>query len=115
MIKVITELCRENSAALIILTIAICLDIVSGIIKATLEHDLMSSEFRNGLLKKILDYILVIVAFSLDVLLEIHYVGHAVLVALIAMEFYSVLENISVYVPIPDVLKKAMGQLEETK
>lgn len=113
MLNVIRDLCANNSTALIILTISIVLDMVSGVIKATIEHDLMSSEFRTGLLKKVLDYILVIVAFSLDVLMEVDYVGNAVTISLIVMEFYSVLENISAYVPIPDVLKKVMGQLKE--
>ena len=113
MIQVITDLCKNNSTALIILTIAIVLDMLSGVIKAAIEHDLMSSEFRTGLLKKVLDYILVIVAFSLDVLMEVSYVGNAVTISLIVMEFYSVLENISAYIPIPEVLQKVMGQLKE--
>lgn len=111
--NVIIDLCKVNRRALIIVSIAIVLDIVTGIIKACLEQDLMSSEFRKGLMKKVLDYVLIIVAFSLDVLLEVDYIGNAVTISLIGMEFYSVLENIKDYVPIPDILKKVMGQLKE--
>lgn len=106
------NLLSEGRKSLIVLAIAIVLDIVSGVIKASLNHDLKSSEFRMGLMKKVLDFILVIVAYSLDWLLGVNYIGTATLYFLVAMEFYSVLENIRDYIPLPDIIEKVLNQLQ---
>ena len=107
------ELLTINKNGLIVVSIAIILDMLTGVIKACLDHKLSSSEFRNGLLKKVLDYVLIIVAFCLDFLLKVNYVGDAVLYSLIIMEFYSVVENVELYIPLPNALKKVMNSLKE--
>lgn len=107
------ELLAINKNGLIVVSIAIILDMLTGVIKACLDHKLSSSEFRTGLLKKVLDYVLIIVAFCLDFLLKTNYVGNAVLYSLIIMEFYSVIENVELYIPLPNALKKVMNNLKE--
>lgn len=107
------ELMAINKNGLIVVSIAIILDMLTGVIKACLDHKLSSSEFRNGLLKKVLDYVLIIVAFCLDFLLKVNYVGDTVLYSLIIMEFYSVIENVELYIPLPNALKKVMNNLKE--
>ena len=102
-----------NKKALLIVSIAILLDVLSGVIKASINHNLKSSEFRVGLMKKVLDYILILIGFCLDFLLEVNYVGHAVLYSIIAMEFYSVLENINEYIPLPNILKNVLDGLKK--
>ena len=111
--KEIEFLLSQNQKALIVVSIAILLDVVSGLIKASLNNTIKSSEFRIGLMKKILDYILIVISFSLDYLLEVNYVGHAVLYSIIAMEFYSVFENINEYIPLPEILKKLVEGLKK--
>lgn len=108
----IITLIQMNKKGLLVISIAIVLDIVSGVIKASLNGNLKSSEFRTGLLKKILDFVLVVVAFSLDYLLEVSYIGVATLYSLCAMEFYSVLENVKEYLPLPQAIVKALEVIQ---
>ena len=95
------------------MSVAIALDIVTGIIKAILSHDLKSSRFKEGMLKKCYDYILVVIAFCLDYILKVSYVSNATLYCLIAMEFYSCIENLREYVPIPEALSNALNVLQK--
>lgn len=102
-----------DTAKVICLTVVIVLDILSGCIKAFIDNSFKSSEFRTGILKKILDYILVIVGCMVDTVLETEYVCTGVLISLIFMECYSVLENINGYVPLPESLKKIVEEHKE--
>lgn len=108
----VIELISLNSGAVAVMSIAILLDIITGVVKAIMEHDLKSSKFKQGLLKKTYDYILVVIAFCLDFLLKVNYVSNVTLYAVIAMEFYSCLENVREYVPIPDTLENALNVLQ---
>ena len=46
------ELLKIGQKGIIVLSIAILFDMVTGIIKTIMNNDLQSSEFRKGLLKK---------------------------------------------------------------
>ena len=92
------------------LTLAIALDMISGCIKAIINKQFKSSEFRTGLLKKVLDYVLYIVGVIVDSTLTLNYVGNAVLTCLIFMELYSVLENLNGVIAIPNVLKDIVNE-----
>lgn len=109
----VLTLININSSGVAIMSIAILLDIITGIIKAIMEHDLQSSKFKQGLLKKVYDYILVVIAFCLDFMLKVNYVSQTSLYCLIAMEFYSCIENLREYVPIPNALEKALNVLQD--
>ena len=109
----VLTLINTNSSGVAIMSIAILLDIITGIIKAIMEHDLQSSKFKQGLLKKVYDYILVVIAFCLDYMLKVDYVSQTSLYCLIAMEFYSCIENLREYVPIPNALEKALNVLQD--
>lgn len=109
----VLTLMNTNSSGVAIMSIAILLDIITGIIKAIMEHDLQSSKFKQGLLKKVYDYILVVIAFCLDYMLKVDYVSQTSLYCLIAMEFYSCIENLREYVPIPNALEKALNVLQD--
>lgn len=109
----VIKLIQMNEGAIAVMSVAIALDIVTGIIKAILSHDLKSSRFKEGMLKKCYDYILVVIAFCLDYILKVRYVGNATLYCLIAMEFYSCIENLREYVPIPEVLSNALNVLQK--
>ena len=111
--KELIDLLKIGQKGIIVLSIAIVLDMVTGVIKAIMNHDLQSSEFRKGLLKKLLDIVLVVVAYSLDWLLTFNYIGISVLYFLIAMEFYSVLENVREYLPLPKLLIKILDMLQK--
>lgn len=109
----VIKLIQMNEGAIAVMSIAIALDIVTGCIKAVINHDLKSSRFKEGLLKKCYDYILVVIAFCLDFILKVNYVSMATLYCLIAMEFYSCIENLREYVPIPEALSKALDVLQK--
>lgn len=104
-----------DATKILCLTIVIVLDIISGCVKAFLDNSFKSSEFRTGLLKKVLDYVLVIVGCMVDTVLETKYVCTGVLVSLIFMECYSVLENIEGYIPLPQELKKIVEEKKESE
>lgn len=104
-----------NSKALIVLLIFAGLDIVSGVISAILSKSLKSSVFREGLLKKILEIIICIIAIFCDWLFNVSIVGAAVITALVVMEAYSILENINNYVPVPEQLKDFLNSTKEHK
>lgn len=111
----IRYLVERDHRYLIVFFILVLLDMLTGVINAVLKKELQSSEFREGLMKKILEWFLVILGYSLDFALELNYIGHGVIYALIVMEAYSVLENIQDYVPIPDFLKKFLAACKESK
>ena len=109
----VIKLIQMNEGAIAVMSVAIALDIVTGIIKAILSHDLKSSRFKEGMLKKCYDYILVVIAFCLDYILKVSYVSNATLYCLIAMEFYSCIENLREYVPVPEALSNALNILQK--
>lgn len=108
----IITLLQLNRKGLFVISLAIVLDIVSGVVKASLNGDLKSANFRTGLMKKVLDYVLIVTAFCLDYLMGVQYIGCATLYSLCAMEFYSVLENVKEYLPLPEALSKALEVLQ---
>lgn len=97
------------------MSVAILCDIVSGIIKAIVNKNYKSSEMRTGLLKKILDYVLVIIAVIAGYILKINYVESATVTALIFMEVSSVLENCKGIIDIPEELKTVVSRETKTE
>lgn len=110
--KELTDLLAVNKTAICILGVMIILDIVSGIIKAVIAKDLKSSILREGLLKKLLELIVVIVAFACDILLGVKYIGNIVIIAFVGMEGLSILENAGEYIPLPEGLKNILEALK---
>lgn len=106
------KIIQADQDFILVLSIAVLLDIVTGLIKAVINHDLKSCKFKEGMLKKILDYVLVIIALCLDYILKVDYISVTCCYAMIAMEFYSCIENLRVYIPIPEVLEKALNVLD---
>lgn len=103
----------EIAGKVIVLSVAIVCDILTGVIKAIMAHDLKSSKFKTGLLKKAYDYILIVVGCCLDYLLKVNYISLGCVYSLIAMEFYSCIENLREYLPIPDSVSKALDVLSK--
>ena len=113
MVETLQSLLSLNTSAITVLSVAVLCDIVTGLVKATLKHDLKSSKFKDGLLKKSLDYILVVIGTSLDVLCKTSYISSACIYCLIAMEFYSCLENLREYIPIPPAITAVLDSLQK--
>lgn len=96
-------------AALITLVV---LDYITGLAKAACQKELSSKIGFQGIVKKIVLFILVAAANALQLLLNGSLpLREIVLVFFIANEGLSLLENAAVFVPIPGALKKALLQL----
>lgn len=109
----VLNLISSNAGLISVMSIAIACDILTGIIKAIIDHDLKSSKFKEGILKKWLDYVVVLIAFCLDYVLKTEYLATVSLYAMIAMEFYSCIENIREYIPIPASIENALNVLQQ--
>ena len=114
-IEALRTLASENQKAIIVLSVFILFDIATGVIKAASSHELVSSKFRHGLIKKLMEIILIVVGFALDYLTDMVYIGNAVTVFFVVMEGYSILENASEFVELPDVLKRVLESLQGEK
>lgn len=95
-----------------VLMIVMLLDIVTGTLGALIKKDFKSTVFREGLFKKLLEIVLVVVGYLMDYTLSVNYIGTACMVMVIGMELYSiVIENMSEYIELPDWLKQLINQL----
>lgn len=90
------------------------LDYVTGIIKGLYTKQLSSDIGFKGLLKKIVMFIVIAVAFSIQELLrDAVALREIVIMFYICNEALSLLENAAMFVPVPDRLKEVLLQLRE--
>lgn len=108
-------------AALITLLIFMAIDYVSGLIVAgvfqasdkSASGSLSSVACWQGLLKKGMTLIIVLVAARLDIVLGTAFVRDAVVIAYIVNETISIIENAGLMgLPVPDVIMSAIEQLQ---
>lgn len=93
--------------------ICMLLDIITGTIGALINKDFKSTIFRQGLFKKLLEIVLIVVGYILDYTVQVEYIGVACIYLVIGMEAYSiVIENASAYIPIPEWLKTIIEDLK---
>lgn len=110
----ILQMIQEERVLIYVLTIVIALDIITGVIKAVIEHDLKSCKFKEGILKKFYDYILCLIGVCLDYVLKVDYACDMCVYAMIAMEMYSCIENLRDYIPVPDGIQKLLHTLDSS-
>lgn len=91
------------------LVLFIVLDVISGVIDAYLKHELNSSEMREGLTTKVGIFCLATLSWVLSQLTEFSPIYDSVCMFYVVEEALSIIENLQDYIPIPDVLKKALG------
>ena len=108
-------------AAMMTLLIFMAIDYVSGLIVAGVFHSSDKSETGalnsiacwQGLLKKGMTLIIVLVAARLDIVLGTAFVRDAVVIAYIVNETISIIENAGLMgLPVPDVIMSAIEQLQ---
>ena len=110
----ILKMIQEERVLIYVLTIVIMLDVITGVIKAIIEHDLKSCKFKEGILKKLYDYILCLIGVCLDYVLKVDYACDICIYAMIAMEMYSCIENLRNYIPVPDGIQKLLQTLDNS-
>lgn len=108
------KMIQEERVLIYVLTIVIVLDIITGVIKAIIEHDLKSCKFKEGILKKFYDYILCLIGVCLDYVLKVDYACDMCVYAMIVMEMYSCIENLRNYIPVPDGIQKLLQTLDNS-
>lgn len=112
----ITWLLGSWDTALVVLITFMCIDYISGVMKGWYKKELSSDVGLKGIARKFLIILVLIVAVSLDRLLN---TGTWVFRTLacyfyIANEGLSILENAIVLgLPVPDALRAALIQLQE--
>lgn len=110
----ILKMIQEERVLFCVLTIVIMLDVITGVIKAIIEHGLKSCKFKEGVLKKLYDYILCLIGVCLDYVLKIDYACDICIYAMIAMEMYSCIENLRNYIPVPAGIQKLLQTLDNS-
>lgn len=108
-------------AALITLLIFMAIDYASGLVVAgvfqasdkSASGSLSSVACWQGLLKKGMTLVIVLVAARLDIVLGTAFVRDAVVIAYIVNETISIIENAGLMgLPVPDVIMSAIEQLQ---
>ena len=108
-------------SAMMTLLIFMAIDYVSGLIVAGVFHSsdksetgtLNSAACWQGLLKKSMTLVIVLVAARLDIVLGTAFVRDAVVIAYIVNETISIIENAGLMgLPVPDVIMQAIEQLQ---
>ena len=108
-------------AALISLLLFMAVDYLSGLIVAGVFHSsdksetgtLNSAACWQGLLKKGMTLVIVLVAARLDIVLGTAFVRDAVVIAYVVNETISIIENAGLMgLPVPDVIMSAIEQLQ---
>ena len=91
------------------------LDIVTGFIKAYDQKNVSSKKMKHGALAKVTIWCVVVVSIILSAYLGTDLTSYIVGYYLM-MEIVSILENASVFVPVPDKLKNMLdnGQIEKS-
>jgi toxin secretion/phage lysis holin len=91
------------------------LDIVTGFIKAYDQKNVSSKKMKHGALAKVTIWCVVVVSIILSVYLGTDLTTYIIGYYLI-MEIVSILENVSVFIPVPDKLKNMLSneQIEKT-
>ncbi|HGN7271293.1 TPA: holin family protein [Staphylococcus aureus] len=103
-----------NSVFIDLLLIMIFIDIITGVLKAFSEGKLWSHKAITGYIKKIAYLCVVLVANTLDIIFRLDGIlVNSSVIFLIIAESMSIIENAAILgVPIPDVLKKRLGVIE---
>lgn len=98
---------------IVFLTVA---DYITGIIKGAYTRELSSETGFKGLLKKIVMFIVIAVAYAIQ-----QFLNGAVALREIVITFYicneslSLLENAAMFVPIPDKIRDVLIQLRDSE
>lgn len=96
------------------LIVFVILDYLSGVMAAFIEGKLNSEIGFRGVCKKVFIFILIAIAFQLDILFGITAIRTATIGFYIATEGFSILENAGRSgLPLPNTLKNAFEQLKD--
>lgn len=90
------------------------LDIVTGFIKAYDQKDISSKKMKHGALSKVSMWCVVLVTIILSGYFDTDFTGY-ILGYYLIMEIVSILENVSVFIPVPDRIKNMLNNEQVEK
>lgn len=106
---------------LIILLLLMVIDLITGTLVSAIWHKstktksgkLSSRAMFKGIVKKILTLFIVVIAYQLDILLNINMIRYIVIITLIIEEILSIIESITLTgLKVPIIITKALDILE---
>ena len=107
---------------LLILLLLMAIDLISGTLVSAVWHKssktksgkLSSRAMFKGIVKKILTLVMVVIAYQLDILLNINIIRYIVIITLIIEEILSIIETITLTgLKVPTIITKALDVLEK--
>lgn len=112
---VITDFEIENYIWFILLPLILeVLDVITGYLNAWINDDIQSKKMREGLGKKVGELVYCAVALLINILFNVPSISYFITGYICFMEIMSLAENCDkLGVPMPNVLKKKVNNLEE--
>lgn len=108
---------------LMILLLLMTIDLITGTLVSAVFHKssktksgkLSSRVMFKGIVKKILTLVIVVIAYQLDILLNISMIRYIVIITLIIEEILSIIETITLTgLKVPAIITKALDVLERS-
>ena len=103
----------QNKNEIILLTILCVIDIITGVINACKEKQLSSKIFKKGIIGKLYEFVIILIASIIDYLLDYDCMTAITIIFYISYEIMSILENTSQFVPYPQSLKDLLEKYEK--
>ena len=106
---------------LMILLLLMVIDLITGTLVSAVWHKssktksgkLSSRAMFKGIVKKILTLVIVVIAYQLDILLNIDIIRYIVIISLIIEEILSIIETIALTgIKVPTIITKGLDILE---
>lgn len=108
--KEITEVLLQNRLMLILVLMVISFDFITGIMKGIKTKTFTSKAMSNGVLKKLGEFIFILMCVAISVGLQVDYVATSGITFIFIMECYSNIENLSALgVPIASFVIKILA------
>lgn len=108
---------------LMILLMLMIIDLITGTLVSAVWHKssktksgkLSSRVMFKGVVKKVLTLVIVVIAYQLDILLNINMIRYIVIIMLIIEEILSIIETITITgLKVPTIITKALDILERS-
>lgn len=108
---------------LMILLLLMIIDLITGTLVSAVWHKssktksgkLSSRVMFKGIVKKLLTLVIVVIAYQLDILLNINMIRYIVIISLIIEEILSIIETITLTgFKVPTIIAKALDVLERS-
>lgn len=121
--SLIINIIGKPTNELMILLLLMIIDLITGTLVSAVWHKssktksgkLSSRVMFKGIVKKILTLVIVVIAYQLDILLNINMIRYIVIIMLIIEEILSIIETITLTgLKVPTIITKALDILERS-